>query len=133
RPTEYLRHRCPLCFGGTSQLAQIVNYVVCLDANFTQKRCRRKGESAQRHVSAHPNSVFVPEDEVRDMEIHVDSIRRGEPIRGKDNKPDEYEGDMRVPASVLNDCNDSFIAADEHRQKASMKYFADTGLMALLC
>jgi hypothetical protein len=40
---------------------------------------------------------------------------------------------MKVPTSVLNDCGDSFKAADEKREKASTKYFIDTGLMALLC
>ena len=40
---------------------------------------------------------------------------------------------MKVPVSVLNACNESFIAADEKREKASTQYFADTGLMAMLC
>ena len=46
---------------------------------------------------------------------------------------DGYEGSMRVPASVLDNCNDSFTAADEKRQKASTQFFSDTGLMAMLC
>lgn len=40
---------------------------------------------------------------------------------------------MKVPKSVLDACLDSFTAADEKRTKASTKFFADTGLMALLC
>jgi hypothetical protein len=40
---------------------------------------------------------------------------------------------MKVPISVLNNCSDSFIAADEKCEKASTQFFADTGLMALLC
>ncbi|KAF8833026.1 hypothetical protein BDN67DRAFT_992900 [Paxillus ammoniavirescens] len=40
---------------------------------------------------------------------------------------------MRVPASVLDGCGESFVAADEKREKASTHFFADTGLMALLC
>ena len=40
---------------------------------------------------------------------------------------------MRVPTAVLNACNDSFVAADSNRVKASTLFFADTGLMALLC
>ncbi|KAI6167670.1 hypothetical protein EDD17DRAFT_1773287 [Pisolithus thermaeus] len=35
--------------------------------------------------------------------------------------------------SVLDGCGDSFHAADENRKKASTNFFADTGLMALLC
>ncbi|KAF8833838.1 hypothetical protein BDN67DRAFT_992772 [Paxillus ammoniavirescens] len=40
---------------------------------------------------------------------------------------------MRVPALVLDGCGESFVAADEKREKASTHFFADTGLMALLC
>ena len=46
---------------------------------------------------------------------------------------DGYEGTLRVPTSVLDECHESFAAADEKRQKASTQFFADTGLMALLC
>jgi hypothetical protein len=34
---------------------------------------------------------------------------------------------------VLDDCEGSFKAADEKREKASSQFFADTGLMGLLC
>ncbi|KAG2067433.1 hypothetical protein BDR04DRAFT_1213631 [Suillus decipiens] len=40
---------------------------------------------------------------------------------------------MRIPMSVLDGCSESFVAADEKCEKASMHFFADTGLMALLC
>ncbi|KAF8833407.1 hypothetical protein BDN67DRAFT_992846 [Paxillus ammoniavirescens] len=40
---------------------------------------------------------------------------------------------MRVPTSVLNGCGESFVVANEKREKASTHLFADTGLMALLC
>ncbi|KAI6168603.1 hypothetical protein EDD17DRAFT_1772952 [Pisolithus thermaeus] len=40
---------------------------------------------------------------------------------------------MRIPASVLKSCNESFTAADEKHQKASTQFFSDTGVMALLC
>ncbi|KAI6102138.1 hypothetical protein F5141DRAFT_1190033 [Pisolithus sp. B1] len=40
---------------------------------------------------------------------------------------------MKVPISVLDGCRDSFHAADERQKKASTQFFADTGLMALLC
>ena len=46
---------------------------------------------------------------------------------------DFYEPDMKVPASVLDGCHESFAAADEKRRKASTNFFSDTGLMALLC
>ena len=34
---------------------------------------------------------------------------------------------------VLNKCNDSFVAADKKRVKASTQFFSDTALMAMLC
>jgi hypothetical protein len=45
---------------------------------------------------------------------------------------DRYEEGMRVPVSVLDGCGESFVAADEKREKASTHFFTDTGLMALL-
>jgi hypothetical protein len=44
-----------------------------------------------------------------------------------------FEPGMQVPTAVLDGCNDSFVAADERRMKASTLFFADTGLMALIC
>ncbi|KIM23141.1 hypothetical protein M408DRAFT_39264, partial [Serendipita vermifera MAFF 305830] len=38
-----------------------------------------------------------------------------------------------VPNDVLDDCEKSFLAAQESNSKASKNFFADTGLMALLC
>ena len=79
------------------------------------------------------------------MENFVDSVRVPQSKKGKSKKamksqsldqedvePD-YEPGMRIPSSVLNGCNDSFVAADANRVKASTLFFADTGLMALLC
>ncbi|KAF8550351.1 hypothetical protein OG21DRAFT_1478550 [Imleria badia] len=40
---------------------------------------------------------------------------------------------MHVSPSILQECYDSFKAADEQRVKASTQFFSDTGLMALLC
>ena len=48
-------------------------------------------------------------------------------------KEDGFEDGMKVPTSVLDDCGESFKAANEKREKASTQLFADTGLMALLC
>ncbi|KIK33502.1 hypothetical protein CY34DRAFT_99474 [Suillus luteus UH-Slu-Lm8-n1] len=36
---------------------------------------------------------------------------------------------MHIPVSVLNRCGDSFIAADEKREKASTRFFTDTALV----
>jgi len=54
------------------------------------------------------------------------------PANLESQEPD-FEPGMQVPAAVLDGCNDSFVAADERRIKASTLFFADTGLMALIC
>ncbi|KAI6009133.1 hypothetical protein EDC04DRAFT_2610725 [Pisolithus marmoratus] len=46
---------------------------------------------------------------------------------------DSVEDGMKVPVSALDGCGESFHAADERWKKASTSFFADTGLMALLC
>jgi len=51
---------------------------------------------------------------------------------GNDAEP-EYEPGIRVPTTVLNECNDSFVAANDKRVKASTQFFSDTALMAMLC
>jgi len=82
------------------------------------------------HPLRHPNTIFIPEDEVNMMEEYVEDRRS----RGcRTNKDADYEGDIRVPTSVLDECHESFTAADEKRKKASTDFFSDTGLMALLC
>lgn len=69
---------------------------------------------------------------VKEMEEYVERLR-GCPASAPSADEDGYENGMRVPVSVLNDCNDSFISADEKRQKCSQQLFADTGTMGLLC
>ena len=110
--------------------------IVCLDACFTQKR--RKGVASTRDPArSHPNTVFIPEDAVNDMETQVEQRRHhgeksGAPQRSTEDA-DVVEPSLKVPNSVLDGCNDSFTAADERRQKASTQFFSDTGLMAMLC
>jgi hypothetical protein len=92
--------------------------------------------------------VFVSPEEVQEMEHFVDSVRVPQPSKKGKSKKDhgaksqsldqqdvepDYEPGMQIPSSVLNDCNDSFVAADANHVKASTLFFADTGLMALLC
>ena len=69
------------------------------------------------------------------MEVFIESQRSLPPthITQKQPREDKLEDGMKVPASVLDGCGGSFQAADEKRQKASTRFFADTGLMALLC
>ncbi|KAJ7075051.1 hypothetical protein C8R43DRAFT_1143831 [Mycena crocata] len=55
-------------------------------------------------------------------------------LKAIDDEEDDFEGpNLKVSRSVLNDCESSFKAADEKREKASTRFFDDTGIMALLC
>lgn len=110
--------------------------IVCLDACFSQKRNKTKGKGGhQDPPNHHPSSVFMSEADVKAVEDFVDGCRSRRPPQAQSNsaEDDGYEPGMSVPTSVLNGCNDSFVAADEKREKASTQFFADTGLMALLC
>jgi len=119
-----------------------VDAIVCVDANFSQKRRKSQGQ-AWAPPRQHCESVFIPVTEVEEVEAYVDKIR---PPKEKHNSSHvrvenqndsnieaDFEAGMRVPTAVLNACNDSFVAADSNRVKASTLFFADTGLMALLC
>jgi hypothetical protein len=112
-----------------------VDAIVCIDANFTQKRRKPQG-NAWIAPREHCESVFISPTEVSEVETLVDHIRGP---GAKKQKPDhldiqpDFEPGLRVPTAVLEACNDSFVAADSNRVKASTLFFADTGLMALLC
>lgn len=68
------------------------------------------------------------------MEIYVESRHTRRPAKPKaPNADDAMEPGMALPTSVLDECGNSFIAADEKREKASTQFFADTGIMSLLC
>ena len=108
--------------------------IVALDACFTQKR-KKSPRDPQHH---HENTAFISEADVKTMEDYVNSLRPPQSkAKGKqksaDDGEDHYGGNLKVPASVLEGCNESFTAADEKREKASTKSFSDTGVMALLC
>lgn len=158
QPSEYLRSRCPLCFGGNdwrntpkdSPPMCVMDFttlppwltisrpdiIVCIDACFTQKRSTNPRGAAGYDPPNPTTSFFLPMDDVKMMEDFVERRRRERrPGRASRAEPDNdcYEEGMRIPVSVLNGCGDSFIAADEKREKASTRFFTDTGLMALLC
>lgn len=113
--------------------------IVCVDACFTQKH-NQQVRDPPRH---HPRTVFVAEADAECMENYVDSVRPARPSNKKKKSTpltdesalgeDGYEGPLRVPTSVLDGCEKSFLAADEQREKASTQFFASTALMALLC
>ncbi|RDB26796.1 hypothetical protein Hypma_005259 [Hypsizygus marmoreus] len=138
RPSDYLRSRCPLCFGGKTYGGDPSwpDAIVCIDACFTQKR----NHQARDPPRTHPNTVFVPEADADNMQRYVENVR---PTKQKTSKwtrrsdegqeEDGFEGPLRVPASVLDGCEAGFTAADDRREKASTQFFDDTALMAMLC
>ncbi|KAG6913159.1 hypothetical protein DXG01_009217, partial [Tephrocybe rancida] len=106
--------------------------IVCINACFTQKRNRQ----ARDPPRTHPRTVFIPEQDAEAMEKYVDFIRvKKAPAKKRTNteEPDHLEGSLHVPKSVLDGCEAGFTAADSCREKASMQFFDDTTLMALLC
>ncbi|KAI6100892.1 hypothetical protein EV401DRAFT_2080701 [Pisolithus croceorrhizus] len=140
QPSEYLCARCPLCFGGVPQKANTdqedLDCIVCLDACFTQKRTNNPRNSATHDPPNPTSTVFIPESEVKAMEVFIGkqrSLAPGHHDSSHQLQGDSFEDGMRVPMSVLDGCGDSFHAADENQKKASTNFFADTGLMALLC
>ncbi|KAG1740128.1 uncharacterized protein EDB91DRAFT_1248455 [Suillus paluster] len=140
QPSEYLRSHCLLCFGGNtyhrSDDHSIPDVIICIDACFTQK-CSTNPRGADSINPPNPTpTFFLSNDDVKAMEDFVQSCRgerRQAQASRAEGDEDHYEEGMRVPVSVLNGCGESFVAADEKREKASTRFFTDTGLMALLC
>ncbi|KAK6967060.1 hypothetical protein R3P38DRAFT_2589614 [Favolaschia claudopus] len=142
RPSEYLRERCPACFGALKHDPSAkVDVKVCGDACFGHKNKKSKKDPFKRF----PKSLFIPEEIAARTEAYVDALRFGRKTtrprkRAKqreedpDAVDDDYESErQRLPRSVLDACEASFKAADERRVKASTKFFDDTALMALVC
>ena len=110
-----------------------VDIIVCLDACFTQKRCKSAGKRWMPPFE-HPETVFVSPEEVCEMEELVEQIRPSKQSRANQAEMvADFQTGIQVPNEVLQECNKSFVAADSNRIKASTKYFADTGLMGMLC
>jgi hypothetical protein len=113
---------------------------VNVDACFTQKHSAKGGRDPPR---VHPNTFFIPEREVEAWKRYVDSARpkklphhtrkRQKADSDSEEKKDHFEGDLRVPKSVLDGCLASFTAADEARVKGSTQFFDVTANMTLLC
>jgi len=91
--------------------------VVSLDACYTKKGGRNQKNPYYRHCPQYyPDFVFLSDEEVRDMEVNVAACRSNQPSgrsRQQDDGEDMVEAGMRVSASVLDHCHDSFKAADE--------------------
>ncbi|KAK7435967.1 hypothetical protein VKT23_019374 [Stygiomarasmius scandens] len=141
RPSEYLRSRCPVCFGGNfdpeHKRLTWSDVLVCLDANFTQRHQTSRCDPAR----SHPDSFFLNDEEVQEVEARVDATRdRSDPPAKKTktdsnnhDEDDHMEPGMRVSKAVLDLCGGSFTAAHEYLAKVVSAGYDVTGLMALLC
>ncbi|KAF8833025.1 hypothetical protein BDN67DRAFT_1018038 [Paxillus ammoniavirescens] len=77
-PSDYLRSRCPLCFGGLDwhkERDSLVDVIVCIDACFTQKHSKNPW-GAEGHDPPNPtSSVFIPSKAMTQMEVHIERCR----------------------------------------------------------
>ncbi|EJD40663.1 hypothetical protein AURDEDRAFT_35209, partial [Auricularia subglabra TFB-10046 SS5] len=126
RPTQELRRKCQLCFGGPRPqlLRSSAHVIVCLDACFAQKR-RKCGET-DPPLEFLPSRFLSPAESAA-MEDEL-AQKRSAPAKRRRRTPR-----LPVHEEVLDECEQSFIAAQEKVTKASKNYYADTGMMALLC
>ncbi|THU87648.1 hypothetical protein K435DRAFT_681343, partial [Dendrothele bispora CBS 962.96] len=134
RASAYLRSRCALCFGSTSspELADVAEagprIIVMLDACFTHKHRDQRGRDPPR---LHPDTMFVPEEEVKEWETKVKNARPSKVQ--SETQDDHFEHGMRVPKSALDVCLGSFQAAHETLAKALALGYDNTADAALLC
>ncbi|KAJ8474454.1 hypothetical protein ONZ45_g15948 [Pleurotus djamor] len=114
RPSDYLRSRCPACFGGKFPRPSLQgpDALVCLDACFTQKR----RPSERDPPLMHPRSVFIPELLVNQMDEYI-TLQRSAHRRGahgdESDDEDRREDGLPISNAVLAGCEKSFTAADE--------------------
>ncbi|KAK7037860.1 hypothetical protein R3P38DRAFT_3181911, partial [Favolaschia claudopus] len=131
RPSEYLRWLCPACFGGKWENPSMkIAGIVAGDACFTQRR--NIGNGCMDPAHQHPSSVFVSTEVTDAMDAYVESIRPST-TRGGSDEDGEPEDDhfedprLPVPKSVLDECESSFVAADERRIKSSTRFLTTPG------
>ncbi|TRM61200.1 hypothetical protein BD626DRAFT_389216, partial [Schizophyllum amplum] len=143
RPTEYLRSRCPACFGSNRRLSDsdpaVPDSIIALDACFSQKHNLQNRDPPFHH----PNGVMVSEASLSAAEAHVEACRgrgRGRPRKRKATEGRGYSpafdtsaAGIRVPVEALRNCEDSFKAAQESIAKANTGHHDVTAAMALLC
>lgn len=98
--------------------------ILCADANFAQKR--RKSAETDAPLSF-ARTRFATPNEVAAMEAEVETKRKRVPRRRTKGTS------ARVDDTILDECENSFLAAQEKMTKATTAYYADTGVMALLC
>ena len=146
RPSPYMIRRCPVCFSASGAKLDHSRYVtvrilavayqkdhsaraiVCLDANFSQRRRHSKYNDPKL---LHPDTYWIAPEDVKEMEAEVEAVRAGTKRQSANSTYTPTEG-QDIPDQVYDDCKKTFIAA-QNISKASNKMFADTAIMALVC
>jgi Kyakuja-Dileera-Zisupton transposase len=111
--------------------------IQCIDACFQQVHCH--GTAGDIDIELVHTCFLTPAD-IASVKNHVESqhgtkLTRAKASKGTDDleAEDHVEPGLRVPDSVLDSCERSFLAANEHCEKASTSAFVDMGLMGMIC
>ncbi|KAL1658387.1 hypothetical protein GGF50DRAFT_67355, partial [Schizophyllum commune] len=133
-PTQYLRGRCPACFGGARrhnlQDPSAPDVLVALDACFSQKHNKQTRDPPFHH----PDGIMLDEAALAAAEARVNTLRpRKDKERRKQAEFNAEAAGIRVPSEALQKCEDSFKAAQDSIAKANTGSHDVTAVMALLC
>ncbi|KAL1738166.1 hypothetical protein HDZ31DRAFT_7046, partial [Schizophyllum fasciatum] len=133
RPSDYLRSRCPACFGGSRRLSvensSVPDVLVAIDACFSQKHNKQARDPAFHH----PNDIMLSEEALQSADDRVRALRNRGGRRTKARSFDSQAAGIRVPPEALQNCEDSFKAAQTAIAKANTGTHDVTAVMALLC
>lgn len=136
-----LQKRCPACFGGNKfgrnfDRFGVILFIICfilmqvlysdggdihvaIDATFSQRHNVAAGDSPWFHDPKY----FISKEKVDTVGARIEAVRKKAPRQCV----------SRIPEGALDECKNSFEAADEKKVKTHGTKFDDTGLMALVC
>ncbi|KAG1849132.1 hypothetical protein DFJ58DRAFT_662561 [Suillus subalutaceus] len=113
---------CPACFGGVlfgRPLSEGGDIHVATDSNFHHRHRRSAGDCPRFYEP----SYFLLKTQVDEVGRRIISKRKRAPKIRTSVVPDE----------AIDQCENSYEAADGKKQKAAMESFDDAGVMALIC
>ncbi|KIO16668.1 hypothetical protein M407DRAFT_58014, partial [Tulasnella calospora MUT 4182] len=128
RADQYLRQRCPLCFGRTKWGGDPdtdPDIIVCLDGNMQHKRWSSVGDDPEM-LSEDQTHFFLSDQEIRDARQHVEANRSS-------RRSQTGRNFSAVPSGALDECRDSHHAAQERADEEDSGKFASKGIMAMVC
>ncbi|KAL1699529.1 hypothetical protein EV121DRAFT_174134, partial [Schizophyllum commune] len=133
RPTEYLRSRCPACFGGDRRLSgdhpDVPDVLVSIDACFSQKHNKQARDPAFHH----PEDIMLSEAALERTRERVEALRARRGRKSKASQFDPLAAGLSVPSEVLQTCEESFKAAQTAIAKANTGSHDVTAVMGMIC